>query len=338
MRQPSIANLSQTALVALAAMGCAGFPSLQGGQTTPLAQPKPGPIKQIANSVSESKFGQSVAKVFKPAKSTVPPNDPTALASGIAPTQPGDYVAMGETYEQNGDAEAARRMFHKALEMEPNHLGALVGLGRHFDRQGQVERAIEHFQLATRHYPNDPTAFNDLGLCYARQRRYDEAVQAIARAIELEPDRALYRNNIAMVLVAAGHSDEALAHLTDAHGPAKAHYNLGYLLDKQGQEHAALEQFKLALVEDPQMTEARDWVEALNDLPEQESGQGMIASNALEVDAETSTEPSDDVVRERQNVAVRMVPPQNPPAQLDSGNNLQPLPPVADQPSPTLRY
>lgn len=323
-------------------MGCAGFPSLPGGaQTGPLAAPKPGPIKQLANAVSESSFGKSVAKVFKPAKSTVPPNDPTALASGIAPTKPGDYVAMGETYEQTGDQEGARRMFHKALEMEPNHLGALVGLGRHFDRQGQVDRAIEHFLLATRYYPDEPTAFNDLALCYARQHRYDEAVQMLAHAIELEPDRALYRNNIAMVLVAAGRSDEALAHLTDAHGPAKAHYNLGYLLDKQGQEQAALEQFKLALADDPSMSEASDWVEALSELPERQSGQAMIASIApaaeepepLPEQAAGGVEP-----RGRHNVAVRPAPPRASPAQLHSGNGPQPLPPIEEQPSPTLRY
>ena len=332
MHQPPFAAF--TALIAFAAMGCAGFPSLQGGgQSTPLAAPKPGPLKQLATSVSESSFGKSVAKVFKPAKKTVSPDDPTALASGIAPTRPADYVAMGETYEQNGDMESARRMFHKALEIEPNHLGALVGLGRHFDRQGQVDRATEQFLLAARSYPNDPTAFNDLGLCYARQHRYDEAVQALAHAVELEPDRALYRNNIAMVLVAAGRSDEALAHLTDAHGPAKAHYNLGYLLDKQGHEQAALEQFKLALADDPGMDEARDWIEELSNQVEQHSGQAMIASIApTEEEPEPLADDPATAPRERQNVAARPLPASGSPAQLESSNNLQPLPPVDEPP------
>lgn len=224
-------------------------------------------------------------------------------------------------------------MFHKALEIEPNHLGALVGLGRHFDRQGQVDRATEHFVLATRYYPNDPTAFNDLGLCYARQHRFDEAVQALAHAIELEPDRALYRNNIAMVLVAGGRPDEALAHLTDAHGPAKAHYNLGYLLDKQGQEQAALEQFKLALADDAGMDEARDWIEALSKQLEQQGGQAMIASIApAEEEPESSPEQPVAEPRERQNVAARPLPTGGSPAQLESSSDLQPLPPVGESP------
>jgi len=341
VRKSYFAALGQTALISLAALGCAGFPSFRGGTPiTPLAAPKPGPMKQIASAVSQSSLGKSVSKVFKTSKKNpVPPTDPTALASGIAPTKASDYVAMGETFEQNGDAEAARRMFHKALELEPQNLAAFIGLGRHFDRQGQLDRASEYYVLATRHYPKDPVAFNDLGLCYARQQRYDDAVVMLSRAIELDPDRALYRNNIAMALVAQGRNDEALAHLTDAHGPAKAHYNLGYLLDKRGQRQAALDHFKLALAENPAMDEAREWVESLSNVPEQGGDAPMIAAAAPaeQPNADSSATVGEEP-RRRESIAARDVAPRGVPLPVATGNNLQPLPPVDDPPSPTLRY
>jgi len=290
-------------------------------------------MTKFTNAVAGSSLGKSVSKALQTKKKAPPKNDPTSLATGITPTKPSDYVAMGENLEQNGDGEGARRMFHKALEMEPHHLGALIGLGRHFDRQGQLERASEHYLEATKYHPKEAVAFNDLGLCYARQRRYDDAVKALSRAVDLEPDSALYRDNIATVLVALGRTSEALAHMTDAHGPAIAHYNLGFLLSKRGLNEAAVEQFQLALRYNPSMEEARDWVMALT-LPEQGAPapgvpEQAFASAPATIPVEPSgAEPQPVVVvpRDRMNVAARDVSPPAP----TGGIRLQPLPTTGD--------
>lgn len=257
---------SQAILVCLASLGCAGFPMFRSSSPeTPLGAAKPGPIKHMANAISESKLGKSVSHAFSGGKKKEAlKNDPTSLANGVVPTTAADYVALGDSFEQNGDGESARRMYHQALEMEPHHLGALVALGRHFDRQGQLDRAVQNYVEATQHHPSDPTAYNDLGLCLARQHRYDDGVVALKRAIQLEPDRVLYRNNVAMVLVDQNRVDEALAQLTDAHGPAIAHYNLGCLLSKRGKDDVALRHFQLALADDPSLSEAREWIESLS--------------------------------------------------------------------------
>lgn len=281
---------SQAALICLASLGCAGFPMFRStAPATPLGAARPSPMKQFASAISESKLGKSVSSVFGGNKQKVAlKNDPTSLANGIVPTTAADYVALGESMEENGDGEGARRMFHEALEVEPHNLNALVALGRHFDRQGQLDRAAQSYLEATQYHPKSPTAFNDLGLCLARQRKYDDAVQALKRAIQLEPDRVLYRNNIAMVLVAQNRIDEALAHLTDAHGPAIAHYNIGCLLGKQGRNDVALEQFKLALASDPSLGEAREWIDALSvdSMPGEPAR--MLASQPAPADTQTA--------------------------------------------------
>jgi tetratricopeptide (TPR) repeat protein len=127
-----------------------------------------------------------------------------------------------------------------------------------------LERATENYLEAVKYHPKEAIAFNDLGLCYARRQKYDEALAALQRAVELQPDRVLYRNNIATVLVVQGRIDEALQHLTDAHGAAVAHYNIGFLLNKRGQQAQALQQFALALQADPNMTDARQWIDSLS--------------------------------------------------------------------------
>lgn len=323
------------ALSSLAASGCTGLPSFRpAAQTTPLGVAQPGPMAKLANAVADSKVGKSVSKAWQAkTKRPSPKNDPTAISTGIVEPKAGDYVAMGESLEQEGNGEAARGMFHKALEMEPHNLGALVGLGRHFDRQGQLDRACEHYLEATRFHPDEPTAFNDLGLCYARQGQYDDAIKALSRAIELQPDRALYRNNIAMVLVAQGRIDEALSHLTDAHGPAIAHYNLGFLLTKQGHNRAALDQFQLALNCDPALGAARDWVAALTEQSTGPSGEAIVSAPET-IESQGDITPVE--ARERENIASRGVVAR-PSSYVDENNNLQPLPPVGGSASPTIR-
>ncbi|HET6880021.1 MAG TPA: tetratricopeptide repeat protein, partial [Pirellulales bacterium] len=321
--------------------GCAGLSTSKSNSgMTPLGAQRPGVVKQLTSAVSESKLGKSVSLAFKNAtKKTTHKNDPTALINGVEPTRPGDYVAIGESLEQNDDGEGARRMFHKALELEPHNLDALVALGRHFDRQGQLDRAAECYREAIKFHPKSPTAYNDLGLCYARQRRYNDAAQALERAIELEPDRVLYRNNIAMVLVAQNRVDEALVHLTDAHGPAIAHYNVGCLLGKQGRNATALEHFKVALANDPTMADAHEWIDALTAEPVTGAPEQMLAAQPPAAEAElteratattNSTElaptydPQIGLPRYRVNVANRDAEPRA----SEPANRLQPLPPI----------
>jgi tetratricopeptide (TPR) repeat protein len=267
-----LATISHAAVcvagLAIVAGGCT-MPTFRKGHDDgqPMIGSRPGPVKKLATSVSESSIGRSVSKAFdfsarKKAKALRA--DPTSLATKTPPPIADDYVKLGETTDRDGDTEGARQHYHKALDMEPHHLGALLGLGRLFDRQGQLDRATAHYAEAANFHPNSATAFNDLGLCLARQGKYEEAIAALHRAVEINPDKTLYRNNIATVLVAEGRISEALAHLTDAHGPAVAHYNIGYLLNKQGRRDEAVQQFQLALETDPAMAPAREWIDALS--------------------------------------------------------------------------
>jgi tetratricopeptide (TPR) repeat protein len=286
-------SLAQAALVLTLAVGCSSGPLFggrQGIQARPLpAQAaKPGPVKQLAAKLGDSGLGQSVSKIFKTASTKKPQpsvNDPISLATKTKKPDADFYVDAGDWCVKGNDTEGARENYHRALEMKRHHLGALLGLARLFDRQGQLERATEHYLEAVKYHPKEAIAFNDLGLCYARRQKYDEALAALQRAVDLQPDRVLYRNNIATVLVVQGRIDEALQHLTDAHGAAIAHYNIGFLLNKRGQRSQALDQFVLALEADPSMTAAQQWINSLSS--------EMVAENRQAVQTASDVQPSD---------------------------------------------
>jgi len=254
------------ASVACLAAGCTSSslrPGFDNGQ--PMIGSRPGPIKQFAASIGDTKVAQSISGAFKPKiKTDTPPTDAAWLKSKAKKADAEFYVNLGKVDESANNLEGAREAYHKALKMTPHHPGALAGLGRVFERQGQFARAAEHYLEATKFHANDANAFNDLGMCYLRQGRNDDALVALKRAVELQPDRALYRNNIATVLVKLNRVDEALAQLTDAHGETVAHYNLGCLLHAEHRDPPALEHFQSAIRRQPSFAEARQWVEALS--------------------------------------------------------------------------
>lgn len=301
--------------IACLAPGCM-TPSLNQGadKGQPTLGAKPGPLKQIATSIGDTKVGQSVSKAFtRSPKAKEDPSDPVSLKSKVKPFTAETYVKLGKVAEESNDIEGAREAYHKALKMKPHHLGALVGLGRVFERQGQLGRAAEHYLEATQFHSNDASAFNDLGFCYLRQGRNDDALFAFKRAVELEPDRALYRNNIATVLVRLKRYDEALAQLTDAHGEAVAHYNLGCMLHAEHRDPLALEHFQLAIQRQPSFVEARQWAEALSAAPPPDGQVAVAMTNS--------------------GAAAESVVLDNEPAPAVAGMatpEIEPLPPVKD--------
>jgi Tfp pilus assembly protein PilF len=152
----------------------------------------------------------------------------------------------------------AEQQYEKALKASPNDLNALVGLARLHDRQGQSVKAVQFYERAVKSHGKDALVYNDLGLYYARQKQLDKSIQYLAKAVDLQPDNARYRNNLATVLVESGRTGEALAQLSRANSEAVAHYNVGFLLHKRGQQNEAVQHLQQAIALDPDLTPARE--------------------------------------------------------------------------------
>jgi len=249
-------------------------------------KPNPRDITKVAAGTGVASFTESISSSFKqgfrafsdwvaPKTSTERIEDPTALATKVEPKTE-TYVAVARMYEQTGRPAEAESQYRKALQLTPKHLGALLGYAHLKDHQGQFDEAIRVYQRAASEYPRDPTVFNDLGLCYARRGRYHEALGALGQAIRLQPKRLHYRNNVALVLVEMGQIDAAFSQLRVVHSEAVAHYNLGYLLQKKGSAEAAAWHFGAALSKDPSLSQARIWLNRL-----QESGVQLAGPQAM---------------------------------------------------------
>ncbi|HYW80400.1 MAG TPA: tetratricopeptide repeat protein, partial [Thermoguttaceae bacterium] len=189
-------------------------------------------------------------------------DDPVSLSTEAEPTAQ-LYLAVARLFEQSGKPVEAQKQYQSALKEDPTNLAALLGYARLTDRMGQPDIALQIYLKAAKSHPNDASVHNNLALLHARQGRLADAMVALQEAIRLQPRVAKYRNNIATILVETGRAEEALSHLRAVHGEPVANYNLGYLLEKQGNTSAALRYFAVALSADPTLTPARQGVDRL---------------------------------------------------------------------------
>lgn len=227
------------------------------------AAEEPGPLKKLATSVSAT-LSSGDKPPASPAPPKVAPDDPVALSGAKAKPSADLHVSLAELRLKANDSEGAKQQYEKALVLDPHHLKCLLGLARLYDRQGDSVQAIRYYQRAVESHPDDATPLNDLGLCHARNGRLNESLDALQRAISLNGEKPLYRNNIATVLVEMGRVDEAIEHLAVVHGPAVAHYNVGYLLHRKGRDAEAASHFSSALVFDSTLAAAQQWLAVLN--------------------------------------------------------------------------
>lgn len=186
-----------------------------------------------------------------------PALDPISLGFASGPPNADLYLSMAKMSDQGGNTAHARSMYHRALTMQPNHLDGMLALARLEDREGQLDAALHYYKQAVHYHPQSPKALNDLALCFARRNQVAEAMPPLEQAIRLAPGKQLYRNNIAKVLIELNQLEGALQHLSAAHPPAVAHYNMGVLLHQRGRDQEAAGYLTAALQTDPSLTAAQ---------------------------------------------------------------------------------
>jgi Tfp pilus assembly protein PilF len=227
------------------------------------AADSPGAGGSITSSIKGGlgKLGEAVT----PKPRVEPADDPVSLATEAKPGVE-LHVAVARLYVESGKLTEAAKHYQEALRREPNNLPALLGYAHLKDLLEEPAEARKLYLQAVRAHPKEASAHNNLALFYAGRGMLNESSAAMARAIQLQPKNPKYRNNIAQLLVTMGQTTEAFAHLSAVHRPAVAHYNLGYLLERQGQSQAAAQQFTVALQTDSSLVAARRGLERLQGL------------------------------------------------------------------------
>lgn len=219
-----------------------------GAGGAPIMAYQPPPSAPVSTQTAQGNRWQGFSPTAAAATTPVPamasyPAAQSEALSGVAPTIAPNVVSTAT------DCKALREEGHA------------------LDRAGRLAEAEAVYRRAIGADPSSAAAVNDLALCLARQGKMQPSTAAFRQAIMMRPDKQLYRNNIATVLVEQGQADEALAHLKTVYGPATAHFNLGQLLTRAGQQDKAIKQLQLALAADPTMTSARQALAGLTPQP-----------------------------------------------------------------------
>jgi tetratricopeptide (TPR) repeat protein len=173
-----------------------------------------------------------------------------------------DYEKRGWWYKHqltSEDNELARRMFERAIELDPQLASAYSGLGfTYYEAWSQqwsqdpesLDRAYEMAQKAIALDDSNAGAHVLLGWVYLWRKQHDLAIAQHEQAIALRPNEADHYNDLAQVLIFAGKPAEAVELVKTAmklrpRYPVQYPFTLGFaylLLERYDESIAALQE------------------------------------------------------------------------------------------------
>lgn len=184
-----------------------------------------------------------------------------------APTstkQPPYTYALGLTYYEKGDNDAAIDAFRRALTEDPSLAEAHLYIGNSQVHQGRLTEAITAYKEAVQANPQLIEAYNNLGSIYAESGQREEAMAVYRQALSLNEQFYDARTNLGLLYAESGRLDEAITEYMKVIradvGVAEAHNNLSMVYLQQGKFSDAIVQSRKAI------SLRKDFPEAYNNL------------------------------------------------------------------------
>ena len=122
--------------------------------------------------------------------------------------------------------------------------------------KGELEEAVALYKKSIDIHPT-AEAHTFLGWTYSFMGRYDDAIEECRKAIEVDPEFGNPYNDIGAYLIEKGNLDEAISWLEKATKAKRydsycfPHLNLGRIWERKGRWSKAMEEYRLALKENP---------------------------------------------------------------------------------------
>jgi len=161
---------------------------------------------------------------------------------------------LGSVYLQQGRNDDARRVFDRALRINPDLPDATTFLGLLASREGDAVRAESLFRSAINMQPDFAVPHNDLASILAREGKYPEAEFHFSKAVEGDPTDPQVRHNYGVLLAKTGPMDKALRQLKEAvrldPKSIPFHLDLGNALARVGEDSQAEQEYRAAIAQD----------------------------------------------------------------------------------------
>lgn len=212
---------------------------------------------------SMSTFGGLKSKPPSTAAATSHIGSPNVASSNKLKDPVKMHLAYAGWHEQSGNYQEARKSYLKVLQKSPKDVEAMLGLARvdrAFDRHDEADRQL---QKALKMHPKDPRVLVAVGQIHASRKEWPEALEKMQAASKLDPYEKMYQYHLAVVEAQAGEIAPAMEHFTRSVGEAEAHYNVGFILNEQGNTSEAEFHLMKALKMKPELKQAEQTLAAL---------------------------------------------------------------------------
>lgn len=145
----------------------------------------------------------------------------------------------------------AEKMFHRALELNPEYATAHHYYGLYLLAMNRLEEGLTHMQLAIEYDPLSLIICTSVGAAHYFKRDHQESIIRHHKALDLDPNFPLAHAYLAGPLVCLGRYDDAIIECRKAGalsgGSNYAAAFLGYTYGISGQEEKAAELLKMLL-------------------------------------------------------------------------------------------
>jgi len=185
-----------------------------------------------------------------------PLNSAIALkkADAISQLAPAERLLLAMSYIAMGQGEWARPELDRLAAGDPANVTYMYWLGRLDYDKSKYQSALARFRAVTARQPDHVRAWDNMGLCYEALNQEGEAARAYKTAVTANRNATTPSPwpplNFAALLRRQGAVDRAEALLRDAihyDGTlARAHYELGVLLEQKGDAGGAVQSLQRA--------------------------------------------------------------------------------------------
>ena len=117
------------------------------------------------------------------------------------------YNKLGLAQMSDGDTDAARYSFERAVKFKPDFANAVNNLGIVHFNQKRMSAAVKYFKKAVELEETRAAFHVNLGVTLFNQRKIEQAMTEYARALELDPE-VLIRNSRTGVTIQIASPDE----------------------------------------------------------------------------------------------------------------------------------